>query len=196
MGEKRPVTLLHRCCRRLVGIVAGWKQAVVARLWAKPTTLTHAMGTGTDLLRSRAQLLVENALVRQQLIVLRRSAKRPVLTRTDRALLVLLAGRVRAWRQALLVVQPATLLGWHRAGFRAFWRRKSRPGLGRPPLSAETVALIQTMAAENPLWGAERIRGELLKLVSGAETTSAAGNGATPPRDSTPAAGHPGDPVA
>jgi transposase InsO family protein len=121
-------------------------------------------GTGADLLRSRAQLLAENALLRQQLIVLRRSVTRPVLTSTDRALLVLLAGRVRAWRQALLVVQPETLLRWHRAGFRALWRWKSRPGPGRPPLPAETVDLIRRMAAENPLWGAERIRGELAKL--------------------------------
>ena len=64
----------------------------------------------------------------------------------------------------LLVVQPDTLLRWYRAGFRTFWRWKSRPGPGRPPLAAETVALIRQMAAENPLWGAERIRGELGKL--------------------------------
>ena len=78
--------------------------------------------------------------------------------------MTLLAGRVRAWRQALLVVQPDTLLRWHRAGFRAYWRRRSRPGPGRSPLSPETVALIRQMAADNPLWGAERIRGELAKL--------------------------------
>jgi putative transposase len=109
-------------------------------------------------------LLAENALLRQQLIVLGRSVTRPAITRTDRALLVLLAGRVRAWRQALLIVRPDTLLRWHRAGFRALWRRKSRPGPGRPPLPAETVALIRRMADVNPLWGAERIRGELRKL--------------------------------
>ena len=126
--------------------------------------MTHATGTGADLLRSRAQLLAENALLRQHLVVLRRGVKRPVITPTDRALLVLLAGHVRAWRQALLVVQPDTLLRWYRAGFRTFWRWKSRPGPGRPPLAAETVALIRQMAAENPLWGAERIRGELGKL--------------------------------
>ncbi len=96
--------------------------------------------------------------------MLRRRVTRPDLTATDRALLVLLAGQVRAWRQALLVVQPATLLRWHRAGFRALWRRKSRPGPGRPPLPAETVDLIRRMAGENPLWGAERMRGELAKL--------------------------------
>src|ERR687886_1298009 len=129
--------------------------------WPRPAAAAQVAGTGADLLRSRAQLLAENALLRQQLLVLRRSVKRPVLTRTDRALLVLLAGRVRAWRQALLIVQPDTLLRWHRAGFRALWRRQSRPGPGRPPLAAGTVDLILQMAAENPLWGAERIRGEL-----------------------------------
>ena len=86
------------------------------------------------------------------------------MTPADRALLVLRAGRVRAWRQALLIVQPETLLRWHRAGYRALWRRTSRPGPGRPPLPAPTVALIRRMATDNPLWGAERIRGELGKL--------------------------------
>jgi transposase InsO family protein len=125
---------------------------------------THVAGAVADLARSRAQLLAENALLRQQLLVLRRGVKRPVVTPADRALLVLLAGRVRAWREALLIVQPETLLRWHRAGFHALWRRKSRPGPGRPPLSAETVTLIRRMATENSLWGAERIRGELQQL--------------------------------
>jgi hypothetical protein len=98
---------------------------------------------GTDPLRSRAQLLVENALLRHQVVILRRSVKRPAATAADRALLVLLVGRVRAWHHALLIVRPETLLGWHRAGFRAVWRWKSRPGPGRPPLHAETVALLR-----------------------------------------------------
>lgn len=126
------------------------------RLWARPAAAVHAAGTGTDLLRSRAQRLAANALLRQQLVVLRRSTKRPAMTTTDRALLVLLAGQVRAWRQALLIVRPETLLRWHRVGFRALWTRRSWPGPGRPPLPAETVALIRQMAAETPLWGAER----------------------------------------
>ena len=66
-----------------------------------------------------------------------------------------------AWRTAVLLVQPATILRWHRAGFRAFWRRRSRP-VGRPP--TVHVALIREMAKDNPRWGAERIRGELLKV--------------------------------
>jgi len=155
--------LIDRCRRRLTSIIASMRRAVGAHSWVRPAGI-HAAGVGADLVRSRAQLAAENALLRQQLIVLRREAKRPVLTPADRALLVLLAGRVRAWRQALLVVRPDTLLRWHRAGFRAFWRVQSRPGPGRPPLSAETIALIRQMATKNPIWGAERIRGELGKL--------------------------------
>ncbi len=155
--------LFRRCCKWPRGFVARVRQTLRTRLWVRPAT-THLAGTGTDLVRTRRQLLAENALLRQQLIVLRRGVKRPALTRTDRALLVLLAGRVCAWRHALLVVRPETLLRWHRAGFRSLWRRKSRPGPGRPPLPVETIALIRQMAIENPRWGAERIRGELLKL--------------------------------
>ncbi len=150
--------------RRLSGIVTTMRRALRAFVWARPVVGAHAAGTGADLVRSRAQLLAENALLRQQLVVLRRSVTRPAVTRADRALLVLLGGRVRAWREALLLVQPATLLRWHRAGFRGLWRGKSRPGPGRSPLPAETAALIRRMAADNPLWGAERIRGELGKL--------------------------------
>jgi transposase InsO family protein len=78
---------------------------------------------------------------------------------------VLLASRLRAWRQTLLIVQPETLLRWHRQGFRLLWRRRSRPrSTPQPKVAAETIALICEMAAANRLWGAERIRGELLKL--------------------------------
>jgi transposase InsO family protein len=118
------------------------------------------------LARSKPELVAENALLRQQLLVLQRSVPRPRCTPTDRTLLVLLASRVRAWRSALLIVQPDTLLRWHRQLFRHVWRRKSRPAsvARQPKASAETIALIREMAAVNPLWGAERIRGELRKL--------------------------------
>jgi hypothetical protein len=152
------------CRRRLTGLVAGGRRALRACFWARPVIATHAAGTGGDLLQSRAQLLAENALLRHQLLVLRRSVARPTVAAADRALLVLLAGRIRAWRRALLIVQPETLLRWHRAGFRALWRAESRPGPGRPPLAPETIALIRQMAPDNPLWGAERIRGELGEL--------------------------------
>src|SRR2546421_5946874 len=108
--------------------------------------------------------MAENALLRQQLIVLRRHVKRPTFTKTDRLLLVLLARAVRTWKHALLIVQPETLLRWHRQGFRVFWKYKSRAGSPQPKISEATVALIKEMARDNRLWGAERIRGELLKL--------------------------------
>jgi putative transposase len=110
--------------------------------------------------------MAENALLRQQLLVLRRGVQRPRCTPVDRALLVLLASRVRAWRQALLLVQPDTLLRWQRQRFRGFWRRKSQAAASarQPKISAEAIALIREMAAANRRWGAERIRGELLKL--------------------------------
>ncbi len=152
------------CRRRPTAIVARVRRVVRACLWARPVVGAHAAGTGGDLLRGRAHLLAENALLRQPPLVLRRSAKHPGVTAADRVLLVLQACRVRAWRQSLLLVQPETLLRRHRAGFRALWRHKSRPGLGRPPLAAETVALIRRLAADNPRWGAERIRGGLGKL--------------------------------
>ncbi|MEO8288203.1 MAG: integrase core domain-containing protein [Chloroflexota bacterium] len=103
-------------------------------------------------------------MLRQQLIVLRRQVIRPQITRADRALMVLLAGRLRTWKNVLFIVQPDTLLRWHRAGFRLFWKRKSRTTSPEPKIPTETVELIKRTAGENRLWGAERIRGELLKL--------------------------------
>ncbi len=153
---------LRRCRRRRVGLVAEWRHALVGQRWPRPAA-AHRTGTGTDWARTRGQLLAENALLRQQLLVVHHSVARPTLTPADRALLVLHAGRVRAWRHALLIVRPATLLGGHRAGLRSCWRRQSRPGPGRPPLAAETIVPIRRMAAEHPRWGAERSRGALGK---------------------------------
>ncbi len=132
--------------------------------WTKPDTTSLLLGMLTDLTRSKSELVAENALLRQQLIILRRQVKRPACTKTDRMLPVLLARMVRTWKQALFLVQPETLLQWHRQGFKLFWKYKSRAISATPKISAETVALIQEMARDNRLWGAERIRGELLKL--------------------------------
>ena len=118
-----------------------------------------------DALRPRSALMAENAFLRQQIVALRRAApRRPRLHREDRLILVLLAGLDRAWRDALFVVQPDTLLRWHRDLFTLVWRRKSRRRDGPRRLRTEVVDLIRTMATANVLWGAERIRGELLKL--------------------------------
>jgi putative transposase len=132
--------------------------------WTKPLRTSLPLSTLTDLGRSKSQLIAENALLRQQLIVLRREVKRPAFTRTDHMLLVLLAKLVRSWQQALLIVQPDTLLRWHRELFRQFWKYKSKAHAHKPKVASATIALIRQMARENRLWGAERIRGELLKL--------------------------------
>src|SRR4030066_1319612 len=107
--------------------------------WAKPATLSLISGVLSDLTRSRADLIGENALLRPQLIVLNRQAKRPLLTHRDRFRLVLLARCTRFWKQALHIVQPDTLLRWHRELFRLYWRRKSRHRLNKPKITLETI---------------------------------------------------------
>jgi putative transposase len=96
-------------------------------------------------------------------LILNRSVKRPALTPLDRGLLVLLASRLRSWASALLIVRPETVLRWHRQGFRLFWRHKSAARARPSPLATDRIELITQLARDNPLWGAERIRGELLK---------------------------------
>src|SRR5215204_1560434 len=114
---------------------------------------------------SRAELAVENLLLRQQLAVLTRpTRKRSRLRRCDKLFWLMIRAARRDWRRHLVLVQPATVIRWHRQAWKLFWRWKSRPGLGRPRLPAEVRELIATMARDNPLWGSERIRGELLKL--------------------------------
>ncbi len=139
----------------------------------KPAEPGPVVGVLADVVRSWPALVAENAFLRQQLIIVRRSVKRPRCTPIDRALLVLLTSRLRAWHQALLIVQPETLLRWHRQGFRRFWHRRSRPrSAPQPKVAVEAITLIREIAAANRLWGAERIRGELLKLgVRVAKTT-------------------------
>src|ERR1041384_7805354 len=114
---------------------------------------------------SRASLQLENLALRHQLAVLRRSVKRPKLTSADRLLWAWLCRVWSDWRSALVIVKPETVIGWHRRGFRLFWRWKIRRGQpGRPPVPKDVRELIRKMSRENPLWGAPRIHGELLKL--------------------------------
>jgi len=118
-----------------------------------------------DIFKSRRRLEAENLFLRHQLnIALRRAAPRLRLRGGDRALLVWM---VRLWPSLLglaRVVQPETILRWHRSGFRAFWRWKSRNRAGRPKVDRELRDLIRQMGRDNPLWGAPRIHGELLML--------------------------------
>jgi transposase InsO family protein len=117
------------------------------------------------LLRGHRDLTVENLMLRQQLAVLTRSTrKRPRLGAWDKAFWLLARRCCADWRRHLVLVRPETVVRWHRQGWRLFWRWRSRTRLGRPRVSTEIRELIRTMSRANPLWGAERIRGELLKL--------------------------------
>ena len=118
-----------------------------------------------DLFKSHSRLEAENVFLRHQLaLALRQKRPRIRLRGSDRALLVWM---VRLWPSlldAVHVVQPETILRWHRAGFRTYWRWTSRHRAGRPKIDRELRELIRRMSIENSLWGASRIHGELLKL--------------------------------
>ena len=128
--------------------------------------ILHALGIFVaDMFKSRCRLQAENLFLRHQLnIALRRAPPRPRLCGSDRALLIWIT---RLWPNLVdlaRVVKPETILRWHRAGFKAYWRWKSRKRAGRPKIDRGLRDLIQRMSRENPLWGAPRIHGELLML--------------------------------
>ena len=128
--------------------------------------ILHALGIFVaDMFKSRCRLQAENLFLRHQLnVALRRAPSRLRLRGRDRALLIWMT---RLWPNLLgmvQVVQPETILRWHRAGFKAFWCWKSRNRAGRPKIDRGLRDLIQRMSRENPLWGASRIHGELLML--------------------------------
>jgi transposase InsO family protein len=115
--------------------------------------------------KSRIQLEAENAALRHQLIILRRKVHgRVQLTNSDRCFFVQLYRPFPSILQVLTIIRPETLVRWHRAGFRCYWRWKSRSRGGRPQIESDLRALIRRMSIESPLWGAPRIHGELLKL--------------------------------
>jgi len=114
--------------------------------------------------KSKSRLEAENAALRHQLIVLRRKMQGRIrLTNSDRWFLIQLYRWFPSILNVLTIVRPETVVRWHRAGFRCYWRWKSRPRGGRPQIDAELQALIRQMSIENPLWGAPRIHGELLR---------------------------------
>src|SRR6202140_173697 len=115
---------------------------------------------------SRRDLLFENLALRQQLLCLRRQRPRPRLLRLDRLFWVAVRRLWPKWKQALVIVTPETVVRWHRAGFRMYWKwlSRHRSVMGRKRVPREIRELIFRMVAENPTWGAPRIHGELLKL--------------------------------
>ena len=119
------------------------------------------LGWFASLVKSRRRLRAENLVLRHQLNILRRRAARRVrLSDVDRLVFVWLYRLCPAVAHAVTIVKPETIIGWHRRGYRAFWRWKSRSKGGRPPVPRE----IREMSRVNRLWGAPRIHGELLKL--------------------------------
>ena len=129
------------------------------------SVLFSVLQTIRGVARSRAALHLEVLALRHQLQVMQRSRPRRLrLVQADRWLWAWLSSVWSAWRPALVIVKPETVVAWHRRGFRLFWTWKSRRRLGRPTASADVRALIRTMSEANPLWGAPRIHGEILKL--------------------------------
>ena len=115
--------------------------------------------------KSKSRLEAENAALRRQLMVLRRKVRgRVQLTNSDRLFLVQLYRWFPSVLKAITIIRPKTLVRWHRAGFRWYWRWKSRSLGGRPQINADLRVLIRQMSLDKPLWGAPRIHGELLKL--------------------------------
>jgi len=115
--------------------------------------------------KSQRSLVLENLALRHQLDVLKRNTKRLHLANPDRVLWIILSRFWADWRESLTLVQPETVIRWHRKGFRLYWRWKSRPKwLGRRTVPKDVRDLIRRMSRDNPLWGAPRIHGELLKL--------------------------------
>src|SRR5882762_7469208 len=119
----------------------------------------------TLMLNGHRHVALENAALRQQLAVFKREIKRPRLHRRDRLFWIGLRTIWKDWKSALVIVRPETVISWQRHRFKRYWWRLSQPkGSGRPRVNSEIRKLIRTMSAANPLWGAPRVHGELLKL--------------------------------
>ena len=139
--------------------------------------------------RSRADLLVEIAALRQQIEVYRRQVRRPKIQRRDRMFWIWLQRHWRGWKRALVIVQPETVLRWHRVGYRAYWRWKSKGKPGRPRIRRQHIEFIRRISSDHPEWGEDRIALEL-KLKLGVEHSTSTirkymVDTATPPRTST-----------
>jgi hypothetical protein len=127
--------------------------------------LSFALAVLASPFKSKLRLEAENTVLRHQVIVLKRRLQGRVrLTNHDRWFFIQLYQWFPSILQVLTIIRPKTLVRWHRAGFRCYWRWKSRPQGGRPQIDTELRVLIRRMSVENPLWGAPRIHGELVKL--------------------------------
>jgi putative transposase len=144
--------------------LVDWELPLIHR-WPFGPLLTAVITSLSASFRSRAALQLEILALRHQIGILQRSVKRPKLTPADRLLWVWLCTLWQDWQSGVFIMKVSTVLGWHRNAFRAFWTWKMRRGkVGRPAVPKEVRQLIRTMSRENPIWGAPRIYGELLKL--------------------------------
>jgi putative transposase len=136
------------------------------RLLAMIVWLRHLLGWVVSVFRSREDLILENLALRQQLLALHARRPRRRLSAMQKLFWLMLRKLWAGWQKPLLLVTPRTVVEWHRAGFRLYWKwlSRTRPMGGRKAVSKEIRALIFRIAAENPTWGAPRIHGELLKL--------------------------------
>jgi hypothetical protein len=147
--------------------------------------LRSILATLRSTLSTRVDLALENLALRQQLAVLRQQVKRPRVRFVDRLFWVWLRQLWDRWREALVLVEPETVIRWHREGFRRFWARKSRRrGPGRPGIDVKVKDLIEKIATANPLWGAPRVHGELLEL--GITISQRTVSRLMPPRETRP----------
>jgi putative transposase len=169
--QHRPIRVLRGSRVSFAIKTSSASQAVDSRavVWSQSqlviTLLLHLLRLVPFLVGGHRQLALENLALRQQLAVYRRTIRRPKLRPVDRLLWVALASVWGRWKQALVIVSPDTVLRWQRRRFRDYWTQLSgRRSGGRPPVNAEIAALVRKMATANPLWGAPRIHGELLKL--------------------------------
>jgi hypothetical protein len=161
LARSHPVLSSFR--RRLRAAATATVQAIKSVFREATRPVARVAGFAVDLAPSRMELLAENALLRQQLILAFRNVKRPAFRPRERGVLVMLSRLVRNWRDTALLVKPDTILRWHRQGYCLSWRcRSCKPSRPRPRLPADTGALVRRMASSNRLWGAGRIRGELL----------------------------------
>ncbi len=112
---------------------------------------------------TKQNLILENLMLRHQLNIYKRKKKRPKLENIDRIILVWISRIFSNWKSALLVVKASTLTGWHKKGFKLYWKRKSQR-VGRPNIDWELIKLIRRIQKENPLWSPQRIQGELAIL--------------------------------
>ena len=152
---------------QLRGSGSPFRPSTLPRLscWVRSLQLPLLVAVIAAIFKRRADLVAENLALRHQLSCLMLRRKRPKLRPLDRALWAILSRVWGRWSELLVMVQPATVVGWHKQGFTLFWKCKSRKrGPGRPRIHKDIRDLIVEMASLNVGWGAPRIHGELLKL--------------------------------